>query len=360
MADQQIDELSLKIEVKQNNVAKDIDAISAAIDKLTASLKGMKELSGVLDKLAKVKIPSSITKATGRVAGAAPKLKTEEVFATRSPVGINALSNEEVFKRISAASAECQINIEKNVVAIDKINQAFDSTNKPASEMASNLEKVVEKLEAARWEQEQSEKSTKKQASAWSKLVKSIGRIAFYRAIRTALKEITQAAKEGLGNLRTIDKDLDTSMKKISLSGITIKNSFAAILSPIIKSIQPLITRLADGIARIVNRITEARAALAGQSKYTKIVTSDMTEYQEQLDKTQDSLGSLLEFDTFTLQQRGQEQEQYVGTVTSPVEMTVDEAGDVLEKFEAIKSTLIAIAATIAGMVVLSKISYSV
>ena len=380
MADQQIDELSLKVEVKQKNVAKDIDKISAAIDKLTSSLKGMKELSGVLDKLSNLKLPKNISAATKKVADGAPKLRTEEVTdkVLKNKDNKVALASSDALKQISEQvgglhKMETNIEEQKKTVAdlgitVEQVRASYsklseqtkilnDGTKQTVQvyqQVQNGMKKTVTIVDGVIRSQNEATANTQKHAIAWSKLVKSIGRIAFYRAIRTALKEITQAAKEGLGNIRSVDKELDTAMKKISLSGVTLKNSFASILSPIIKSVQPFITRIADGIANIVNRINEAKAALAGQGTYMKIVTSDMEEYKEQLDEIN---GSLLEFDTFTLQQRKQSTPEYTGVIPSEVGMNAEEASSVLEKFEAIKGVLITIAGVVTGMFILTKIS---
>ena len=123
-----------------------------------------------------------------------------------------------------------------------------------------------------------------KSASAGFKtLMASVGRIAMYRLLRTAIKELTQAFREGRDNLYQWSKINDgvfaRSMDKLASSTLYLKNVLGTAIAPIIQNvIEPAIYRLADLIAAVVNMINQFKAAAMGQSTYTRAVRG-MKEY---------------------------------------------------------------------------------
>ena len=89
---------------------------------------------------------------------------------------------------------------------------------------------------------------------------------------------------------------------------------------------------------------------MAGQSEYTKILTSDTEEYQDAIKKageeSKKQKGNLLSFDTFTTQSA--RKDSYTGVIKETVKMTKEEASTVLNTLETIEATLIAIAGIVA------------
>lgn len=297
--DTSIDKLTLDIEVKDNNSAAKIRAVASAIDKLKVSLAGLQDVNKQLNKLTavfrefnkgiKVKVPDN-------------KLEQQKVTTdTETGLGPN----------------------------IGKRNKSMKDYFKSFIDWRSNLKK--------------SSKDMTELEKKWSKFNQSIGRIALYRAIRAALKGIVNAAKTGFENIRSVNKEFDKTLNQLSASGTSLQNSFAMILKPLIEGLTPLITRLSDGIANIVNRFVEAKAKTQGLSTYTKILTSDTEEYQKALDKVN---GSLLSFDTFTT--LGNNQQGYTGVKEEDVSMTQEEAEDVTGQLEKIKGLVIGIASAFA------------
>ena len=341
MADK-IDELELDISVTENQAAKKITQISKAISQLTETLTGLKSVSGELDKLAKIKLPSSLK----NVKNLKINYKLQTVSLPQAATGENNFNGIQ-----TGASAKTQIEAvgklrkkTENVATAEKrvTSQIYKSSNvrkrtsKDIFEMFKQEKKIGE-------QQNKNNKKTKESATLWSKLTRSIVRIGFYRVIRTVLNQIVKGFTQGIDNLRSADDELDNSLKRISASTTTLQNSFASLLSPLIKSVEPVFTRISDSIANVVNRIEEAKAAMSGQSSYTKILTSDTKEYQEALEKAN---GSLLEFDTFTT--LGGKGSGYTGTIKAPVEMSQEEASGILDTLEKVKETITNIAGAVA------------
>ena len=117
----------------------------------------------------------------------------------------------------------------------------------------------------------------------------SIVRIAMYRLIRFALKIISDALKEGIGNLYQYDKalggDFAKSMDSLASSFLYLKNSLGAMVAPIITSLAPALSLILDIVAEIANAIGYLFAALSGATTFKRAIRVQ-TEYAEAIDDT--------------------------------------------------------------------------
>lgn len=121
----------------------------------------------------------------------------------------------------------------------------------------------------------------KRASHAASGLLSRIGRIAMYRAIRQALQAITQGFHEGLENLYKYSQAVGTtfagSMDRLATSALYMKNSLAAMASPIIEAIAPAIDFVVDKIVELMNWINQLFAKLTGKNTYTVAVRQATT-----------------------------------------------------------------------------------
>lgn len=105
------------------------------------------------------------------------------------------------------------------------------------------------------------------------KLFKQIGRIAFMRAIRAAIRGITKAISEGIGNLYQwsllVDRTFADSMDRIAASAQYLKNSIGAMAAPLIESLAPAIDVVVDKFVNAINVVNQFFAAMTGQNVYT-------------------------------------------------------------------------------------------
>jgi len=103
-----------------------------------------------------------------------------------------------------------------------------------------------------------------------NQFVKSIGRIAMYRVIRTLLSGIANAFKEGTNNLYQYSKalggDFAESLDKIATSTKYLKNSFATLAAPLINALAPVLDMIIDKLVTAINLIAQFFAALSGKS----------------------------------------------------------------------------------------------
>lgn len=143
----------------------------------------------------------------------------------------------------------------------------------------------------------------KKLASSIGGAVKKLGgflaavkRIAVYRAIRAALKEITQAFKEGMQNLYQYSKAIDgtfaKSMDSLATSALYAKNSLGAMSAPIVNVLAPAVDVLTDRFVDLLNTINELVASLTGADTWTAALKYP-TEYAEEMDSAAGSAKKL-------------------------------------------------------------------
>ena len=128
----------------------------------------------------------------------------------------------------------------------------------------------------------------KKDISAALKPMQKLGaafkRIVFYRAIRFAIKQVTEAFQVGLQNAYQFSKavgyDLADSLDNIATKSLTMKNQMGAAFGGLIQAIEPIVLRLIALVTRAANAIAQLMAILGGKSKYLKAVDT-MTEWGE-------------------------------------------------------------------------------
>lgn len=99
-------------------------------------------------------------------------------------------------------------------------------------------------------------------------------RIAFYRFVRTVIKEITEGFREGVNNLYQWSKLANgafaQSMDRIATSSLYMKNSLGAMVAPIINALAPAIDWLIDKFVALLNVINQVFALLNGATSWTK------------------------------------------------------------------------------------------
>lgn len=108
----------------------------------------------------------------------------------------------------------------------------------------------------------------------FSTLLSSLKRIAFYRIIRTIIKEIGQAFKDGMNNLygwsALVGGQFKTSMDMIATSMLYLKNSIGAAVAPIVNALAPAIDFVVDKIVALINLINQLFALLSGATFWTR------------------------------------------------------------------------------------------
>lgn len=140
----------------------------------------------------------------------------------------------------------------------------------------------------------------------------SIKRVAMYRAIRTAIKAVTEGFAEGRKNLyyysQEVGTDFAPSMDKAATAALYLKNSIGAATAPLTNYLVPIIDKAVDRLVELINKFNELTAVLTGASTWTKAVKYPTTwqESLEDADKAAKKLKStMLGFDELNVIEPG-------------------------------------------------------
>lgn len=119
--------------------------------------------------------------------------------------------------------------------------------------------------------------------------VRAIGRIALYRAIRSAIKAVTQGLQEGIQNLYQwsllMDHTFANSMDSIATSMQYLHNGFAAMFSPLIEYAAPILEEITNKVVDFFNIIQQIFATLTGQTTWHKAIRVQK-QYGDQIAET--------------------------------------------------------------------------
>jgi len=111
----------------------------------------------------------------------------------------------------------------------------------------------------------------------------SIKRIAMYRAIRTALKMISEGITEGTQNLYRWSRlggdmgQFAKSMDSIATSFMYLKNAVGAAVAPIINALAPAIEWITNKFVDLLNIINQVISAFTGASTWSKAIRTPIT-----------------------------------------------------------------------------------
>ena len=101
--------------------------------------------------------------------------------------------------------------------------------------------------------------SAKSATGMVGKLFSSIKRIAFYRMLRTIIKNITQAFQEGLKNAYHFSAGINGSLAKamdtLSMKSLTMKNQLGATFGGLLEAITPILLQIIDLVTHGVQGI---------------------------------------------------------------------------------------------------------
>lgn len=115
-------------------------------------------------------------------------------------------------------------------------------------------------------------------SSGLTKVLDAFKRIVFYRAIRSAIREVTQGFKEGVNNLVLYSRALGNidaahavgTMNELATVSLYVKNSLGAALMPAIEALVPLVNAVANAFVTAANAVNQFFQALKGNTTFTK------------------------------------------------------------------------------------------
>ena len=158
----------------------------------------------------------------------------------------------------------------------------------------------------------------KERASWVGKFIKSIGRIMVYRAIRSALKAVSEAFSEGLKNAYMYSKQSETFTRLADtldrMKSITsqMKNQLGAMWGEIKQFVMPAVEWTVGMVRSAAEHLTELFAALNGESTYlrAKYVALEWEEATDAVKKYKQQLLGLDELNNLTTQDSGKKKSE--------------------------------------------------
>lgn len=284
--------LSNKLPDQLRNIGKAVSEVSDdTIRKLNEMTAAIERLNGIDLRGFSSAVKAANKSSTQAAAASATKpAKTSTTNRTGGEMvgGVTARSikmsasqmTDEIWGALSPAiSLKRQIQIIKENLKnsnIGKFADALKSASNYAGKIAKSIGSFAKKKIKLLWDK-----------SAFSGIEKSIGRIknvinsfsriAFYRAIRSAIKYVTDALKEGVENAYHYSREygeatsyIADAYDRISSSEFKMSNQLGAAWATMIAYIEPIIIRIINLVTRAADAVTQFFAILSGKGTYLK------------------------------------------------------------------------------------------
>lgn len=270
-----------------DNVRVSFGASSEEIQGLTESLENMQRM---VDSIS-TGVTSLASKKTRRIADTTDTNADENIedigeASEKAQTMVDAFG-QGVIDRLSAVGNKAKEIAPKFADAAHAITSAFASIGKAVAKFS--LKTVFAPLTTVA-------SKFKNAATKAGQFLASIKRIAMYRAIRTAIKSVTEGFEEGRKNLyyysQAVGTDFAPSMDKAATAALYLKNSIGAATAPLTNYLVPMIDKAVDHIVELINKFNELTAVLTKQSTWTAAVKYPTT-WQDALDDAEKSAKKL-------------------------------------------------------------------
>ena len=177
--------------------------------------------------------------------------------------------------------ADVTLNIRHNAdqatSSVKSLSSAMGGLAKNATKAGSAIQTGFSKIGKAAW----NVVSLKKSLSGLNRVMSSLGRIAFYRAIRSAIRYVTDSFKQGLDAAYNWSKQqggqyamLYKAMDNLSAASGRMKLQLGAAFGGLITAIEPILIRIINLVTAAADAITRFFAVLNGSGYYKKAVGS--------------------------------------------------------------------------------------
>ena len=258
---------NLELNVKTNITKSTTDKITSLADALgkleakAASLTGLSHLSDLANAMAAI-----------------------------SGSGVRASAFSGLTKGVENLSAALKSITTDDITNLTQITNALrnlNNVNLSGLGNASNISKAANSLHETAKGIDDVANSAKKAQSPLSNFIGSLKRIAFYRIVRTIIKEITEAFKEGLENAyewsKAVGGDLAPALDRIATASAQMKNQMGAALGELLITLEPYIVRLIQFVTQLAQAFTRLFAILEGRSEY--LVANEVATSWKEADK---------------------------------------------------------------------------
>lgn len=300
------EQLTIEIEYKDHGAKGKIDDLTSSVNALNAATtgKGFKSLGHVAKNLATIANSASGLGDIGRKLNelAVGSTKVFDAFRSFDPksysnniksltTAINSISNAvgnlsqkgsglkavaDALKQLpSAANAKRGAGLSGMQTSAKNVKAVF-------KELGNDMKKVI----SIGWQLGKMPfkmiltpianigKGLKNMTTKFGSFLSGIGRIALYRAIRTGIKLVTSAVKDGVNHLYVwagmVGNSFKPTMDSLATSFMYLKNSIGAAVSPILDALAPAFEALINQIVDVLNIFNQVIATMTGASTWRK------------------------------------------------------------------------------------------
>lgn len=264
-----IDDLQIQITASASGASRSIRNLAKQVESLNSAGLNSKGLSSIATKLGKIAEQGAKLNEVAHSVAAITKAinKTDLAKATSN------LSFADRMKTIVANSASAED-------ALGGVTVAANELGKSASETSDNVETLNTNIEESGKEVKNTAKEFDKASKgALSNFLASVKRIAMYRAIRSALKFITQAIKEGFEMFATWDKEQNnymagtaTNLEKLTEKWTILKGQIGALGGALFNGLAPVINWVVEQLTKLVDLLQMVFRSLQGEYSYYKLI----------------------------------------------------------------------------------------
>lgn len=172
-----------------------------------------------------------------------------------------------------------------NLGGLDGINNSLNDINARLTDLENRLGGTQQQMSQTTVVTETTSREISSLGSSagrasgfFAKLGASFARIAYYRILRTILKEIAQGFKEGMDNAYKFSKivggPLANAFDRVKSAGGQMKNQLGAALGTLIQQIAPVVNAAISLLTRLAQVITQIFALLGGSGTYLQATAS--------------------------------------------------------------------------------------
>lgn len=271
---------TLEIEIKKNasDASSGIQGLVTALTNLKTAASGGAGLTAAVNQIRR--LGAELNGITGANSGLSTTLSTLQSISSIDFSNIREAARN--VRSLSGATASTRGASTPEVPRGDGGSVNINSTSADVARTARDAEKATESVSKSSKKASGGLSVLKSQlgglVSPLGKVVKMFGRIAMYRLVRSAIKAISTAAKEGVNNLVMYSAALNSTdaaaanatMSEYATTLLQVKNTLGAALMPILTALLPVINTIASAFITAANAVNMFFQALQGKTTFTK------------------------------------------------------------------------------------------
>lgn len=249
-----IDTLQIEVEAESSKAADNVNKLADALERLKKNASS-NNLGSTVKQIQEI----------GNSAGTSSKINQKKQILDNA-------------KQTIDASGEQQVD--GTTEKVNLLQSAFERARAGASSLGQTIKDTLFNKETKGIES--AKDAVQKFSASIEKWKNAIGRIAFYRTIRSAISTVAQGFREGISNLYQYSKLVGTefapAMDSLATDAQYLKNSLGTIAAPLLQAVAPAVEYLIGKFVDLINVVARVLAVLSGKSTYSKAIRQ-VTEY---------------------------------------------------------------------------------